>query len=62
MYFLALAALLQMTEYAPDIVSVHPSLAACQAAAVTATAENRQALDSPEAKAVGAAYVCLKLA
>jgi hypothetical protein len=59
MYFLALAALLALGDYAPKIYAPHETLAACQAAADELNKD--PALQTPELKELGAKYVCMKI-
>ena len=59
MYFLVLAAFLQLDTLAPKVYSKHSTLLECEQAAKSRTAENREALDAePE---LGLGFVCLKL-
>lgn len=59
-YILALAPLLQLDENAPRFVSPHKSQAECFAAAGRLNKQDTR-LHSPQARAAGFAYVCLKV-
>jgi len=60
MYFLALAALLALDQYAPKIVAPPMTFAECKAAAEEANATDED-LKLAEYKAAGVQYVCLEL-
>jgi hypothetical protein len=57
--FLALAATLALTQYAPKIHSPHDTLAECRVAAEELNKD--PALQTPEMKELGAKYVCMKI-
>jgi hypothetical protein len=57
MYFLVLAALLQLEDTAPHVISYHATLAECQKEARTANSDVR--LDLPDAKAMCLRFLCL---
>lgn len=59
-HILVLAALLQLSTVAPLVISGHPSRDACFNAAGKANHSDPQ-VKTPKARAIGAAYVCLKL-
>jgi hypothetical protein len=57
--FLVLAAMLQLEDVAPKVMSPHKSLAACTAAAQEANQDPR--MKTAEAKAMGLRFVCMKI-
>jgi hypothetical protein len=59
MYFLVLAALLELTETAPRMVSPHQTFEDCAKAAQDANKDER--LKTEEARARGLRFVCVKL-
>jgi hypothetical protein len=61
MYFLALVFLLQLDTAPPNILSAPTALSECKAAAKALTEQYKEQLAGAEAKASGAAFVCLKL-
>jgi hypothetical protein len=59
MYFLVLAALLQLEDTAPRMISPHRTYDECAQAASKANKDER--LQSPDAKEKGLRFVCMRM-